>query len=492
MSSQLEFNGKLTVTELLNNSLVKVSVTLAERSVRYCAEKYNFDAEEALRLLNLVSTRMEVSSSRSVKGEKVSSSKMPLPFNGEMNTNCCHALRQNKGLYTQCTSSKCEDSDYCKSCLKMVEKSSNKMPEYGRIEDRMAVDIFEYVDPKGRKPIAYTKVMKKLNLTREQVEEEAEKLNIKINEKHFELVEETKRGRPKGEKEEKVKGPKGRPKKEKLVLEIEGDETEDIFASIVQSANKSEEKEEKEEKELLEMLEAEKEAKKQAAEAKKAEEKAEKEAKLAAEKEAKKLAVEEKKAQEKAEKEAKIAAEKEAKKQAAEAKKAQEKAEKEAKIAAEKAEKEAKKAQEKAEKEAKLAAEKAEKEAKIAAEKEAKKQAAEAKKLAEKEAKKQPKVTVKHVSEVKEEKEEEPDVVKKIEFEGKKYLKSKKTGVIYDLEVYMTTQEQMIVGKWNDVTNKIEFIKEEMEELVEEEVDEEDEEEEEEEEVRNIFESDEE
>jgi len=53
--------------------------------------------------------------------------------------------------------------------------------------------------------------------------------------------------------------------------------------------------------------------------------------------------------------------------------------------------------------------------------------------------------------------EEEPDVVKKIEFEGKKYLKSKKSGIIYDYNEYVKNGEQVMVGKWNESKNKIDF-----------------------------------
>jgi hypothetical protein len=285
----------------------------------------------------------------------------------------------------------------------------------------MAVDIFEYVDPKGRKPIAYAKIMKKYKITEEQVQEEAGKLNIIINPNHFVVAEETKRGRPKAEKvEKKEKGVKGRPKKSKKVLMIEG-EDEDLFAALVAEANEadgdeivlagkkkaSKSDEEKEAERLAkEQEKAEKEAKRLA-------EKAEKEAKLAAEK---------------AEKEAKKKAEEEARA----LKKAAEEAEKKAKKeAAEKA---------KAEKEAKLAAEKAEK-----AEKEAKKSS---KKPAEGKAAK---------VEEPEEEEEEQDRVKKIEYEGKKYLKSKKTGIIYDYKKYVDEAEQVVVGKWSESTNKIIF-----------------------------------
>ena len=45
---------------------------------------------------------------------------------------------------------------------------------------------------------------------------------------------------------------------------------------------------------------------------------------------------------------------------------------------------------------------------------------------------------------------QEADVVKKIEFEGKKYLKSKNTGIIYNME-------QDVIGKWNEAKQRIDF-----------------------------------
>ena len=53
--------------------------------------------------------------------------------------------------------------------------------------------------------------------------------------------------------------------------------------------------------------------------------------------------------------------------------------------------------------------------------------------------------------------EETPDVVKKIEFEGKSYYKSKKSGIIYNMD-------QEVVGKWNEESDKIDFEEEEEEE----------------------------
>jgi hypothetical protein len=455
MSAQMSFNASVYVSEQLNRQLINMSQDLANRCISACADRYNFDAEEAYRLLGLAMLKVERKvpiKAKTSKAVKVSIQKpvFPLPYNGEINDSCCYALRQNNGLYTQCTSIR-KLGQFCKGCATLMQKTGAEVPEYGTIQQRQAVDIFEYVDPKGRKPIAYTKVMKKYKISEEQVLEEAGKLNIIINPNHFVVsdTENFKRGRPKSDKEPLVKGAKGRPKKEKKVLMIQGEEDEDLFATLV--ANSLEDEEEvvlapksttqkktgksEEEKEAERLA---KEAEKTEKEAKRLAEKAEKEAKLAAEK---------------AEKEAKLAAEK---------------AEKEAKLAAEKAEKEAKLAAEKAEKEAKKEAERLAREAKKA-EEEAAKKAKEEQRLKEKAEKEQKKEAAKtkkptNISPQPDVEDEEADVVKKIEFEGKKFLKSKKTGIIYDYNEYVNNGEQVIVGKWNENTNKIEFSAAEEEE----------------------------
>ena len=60
--------------------------------------------------------------------------------------------------------------------------------------------------------------------------------------------------------------------------------------------------------------------------------------------------------------------------------------------------------------------------------------------------------------------EEVPDVVKRFEFEGVKYLKSKNTGIIYNME-------QDVIGQWNEATQKIDFNDNKEEEEEEEEYD---------------------
>ena len=72
------------------------------------------------------------------------------------------------------------------------------------------------------------------------------------------------------------------------------------------------------------------------------------------------------------------------------------------------------------------------------------------------------KLDVKSDVEVKVEVEEETaDVVKKIDFEGKSYYKSKKSGLIYNMD-------QEVVGKWNEESQRIDFEEEEVEDEYEE------------------------
>ena len=364
---------------------MKISaIELTKNVIRELSSMYNFDSEEAIRKLNLDDVKVNiVEKVKKVKPEKVKvvkpekvakvTSKYPMPFNNKKKDECCEGLRQNHSLYTQCENLKLNDNEYCKKCHNESLKNSSGKPDYGTISDRLECSFYEFRDPKGKSPIAYTKLMSKLKFTREEVEEEAKKLNYEIDPIHFEYTEEPKRGRPKSEKKVKdanapSSGKKGRPKKMNKEVELTSDVGEDIFASLVENANANANA-----TQVVNIVVSEVPTKVDTPEI--------------SEKEAKK-------------------AEKEAKK-----------VEKDAK----KAEKEAKKAENDAKK----------------AEKEAKK--------AEKEAKK-----VEVPKKVEKEPEQEVDVVRKFEYEGTTYLKSKNTGVIYNMD-------QDLVGKWNEETQKIDF-----------------------------------
>ena len=387
----------MNLSESVEMGMKEAVKNAVKEAVERCGRKYNFDASEALLELGLRSVLV-------VKALKVSNSvSIPVPFSGVIQEECCIALRQNSGLYTQCQSLKTGSSRYCNQCSKKGEC------EYGTVESRMAVGLQDYVDSKGRKQVHYTKIMKKHNLTEEQVMEVANKHGIKVDASHFIApVDASKRGRPKSEKPAKVSsGVKGRPKKEKKVVEIAGDE-EDLFANLVAQANRESVEEEAavEESAVVES------------------------------------AVEVPVVEKSAAKVSKTAAEKAAEKAEKEAQKAAEKAEKDAQKAAEKAEKEAQKAAEKAAKDA----EKTQKESQKAAEKAAK-ETQKVEKVAQKVAEKAAK------------EDDQAEVVKKIEFAGHKYLKSKKTGIVYDYAEYVKTGDQIVVGQWNDETSAIDFKK---------------------------------
>ena len=414
MNMSKSFVSEISLSDKLVEMLRVASKDLAIRAVMECGNRYNFSGEEAIRVLGLDHVSVKTTKGKSIrvvkeKKDKVKKDKaaFPLPFSGEMDANCCHGLKANGGLYTQCKSAKVSDSVYCKSCDSQASKNANGKPDCGTIEDRMACGLYEFKDAKGKSPVAYTKIMKKFNVDKDAVLAEAERLGVKVSEEHFEIqASESKRGRPKTDKVEKEpKGVKGRPKKTKKVLELAEDE--DLFSALVAKANSETstpksivvEEDDEEEIKINPMSPASVVAKE-------------------AEKEAAKKAKE---------------AEKEAAKKAKEAEKAAKEAEKEAAKKAKEAEKEAAKKAKEAEKAAKEAAKSPKKE------------------------KAEPKPQPKSQPVVEVEEDNEPDVVKKIEFEGKKYLKSKKTGVIYNME-------QDVVGKWNNETNKIDFIEQEEEE----------------------------
>ena len=345
--------------------------------IEKCASLYGFSVDDAIAKI------MESKKKVKIVAPKAS---FALPFSGEKNEKCCYGLRYNDGLYTQCEVVKKGENNFCAVC----EKGNLK---YGTIDDRMKTGLMEFKDPSGKSPVHYSKIMKKLKLTKEQVLEEGVKMGKIVNEIHLEVQEE-KRGRPKAVKvvKDKTEKKKGRPKKEPKGLELEN-KTTDLFASLIANSVDS--------SEIDDMCHAEF--------VKNSEENGVKEI-VVCNPELLKACISEEK--------------KKVSKEEAKALKEQEKA-------LEKAKKEEEKAQAKLLKEQEKALEKAKKEE----EKASKKKVVE-KKVVEK------KVVV--------EEEEEADVVKKIKIDGVTYLKSKKSGVVYNME-------QDVIGKWDDASQKIIF-----------------------------------
>ena len=99
----MNFESAIYVNEQLNRLMVNAAQDLAQRSIKACAEHYNFDGEEAVRLLGLVNVKLNRARPVDEKPKKVkvvvAKAAFPMPYNGEFNDACCYALRQNSGLY---------------------------------------------------------------------------------------------------------------------------------------------------------------------------------------------------------------------------------------------------------------------------------------------------------------------------------------------------------------------------------------------------------
>jgi len=150
-----------------------------------------------------------------------------LPWSGEREG--CKVLKYNMGLYTQCREEVEGGKEKCVGCVKEYSKKGEH--RYGTVEERKAKGIMEYKDPRGKGVVRYTEIMKKLNLTKEEVLSEAKRQGVEVAECHFE-EKSAKRGRPRKEKEvvgEKKK--RGRPKKEKEMVSNKAGE--DLIASLL-------------------------------------------------------------------------------------------------------------------------------------------------------------------------------------------------------------------------------------------------------------------
>ena len=424
----------VTVSDTLNVGLRKLSQEVCVKTINALAEHYGFSATEAEELLGEVTLTKKTSKAKkmpSIKKEKTAS--VPMPFSGGVVEECCHGLRQNHGLMTQCGNETTgEELFYCAGCQKQADKNASGEPDNGTIMARMRAytEGREFRDPKGRAPTPYAKVMQKLKLSQEQVMEFATRTNQAFDEQHFAMPE-SKRGRPKKEAsltsdtDSDAGKKRGRPKKTSKTMEVAS--TEDLFATLISEVKAASPRPAAQVQECATMSdlsgsESDGEGSKRSSK---------KSAKSEGEKAEKKAAKEQEKAV--------AAAAKEQEKAVALATKAAEKAAKEQEKAAALAAKEQEKA-------AALAAKEQVKAEKAVA-KEQEKAAALAAKAAEKAAKEQEKKAGTKPS--KEVPSEEPVSVKKFKFGGKEYLRTV-DNVLYDEK----TQE--CIGVFNEELQTIE------------------------------------
>ena len=226
----------INLNDSLNNGLNKLLIQVCKDTVLFCSKKYGFSNDDAIQFLGICNSKKN-----SVKREKYD---IPIPFTGVVRPHSCIGLKNNHGLYTQCTNNPTQ-AEYCNTCYNQTTKNASGKPNLGNIHDRMHafLNSTEYKDPKGNAPTPFAKVINKLNISRESVITYANSIGIQIDEQHF-VLPDVKRGRPKKnnnnnqDNNNQDKKPRGRPKKS-TDKTLESSSTEDLFATLIAQASKS-------------------------------------------------------------------------------------------------------------------------------------------------------------------------------------------------------------------------------------------------------------
>ena len=161
--------SSLSVTALVIKQLENAAKDVSRQHINLLAEKYSFNAAEAIAFLDINAplTLEEKKMARKAKAEGDDSSSsnkkkvIPLPWMGMVDPNCCQAITYNYGLFTQCPKKKVGTS-YCVACEKSCGENAAGEPACGTVSKRIATA--DYVDSKGRKPTQYGKVLHKLKI----------------------------------------------------------------------------------------------------------------------------------------------------------------------------------------------------------------------------------------------------------------------------------------------------------------------------------------
>jgi hypothetical protein len=210
----------MSVAPSLHSKLIHLMNDVSIQTVQHCANRYGFDYHEALSILGLSSQKKYI----------------PLPFAGNVFSNCCQGIKPNHGLYTQCMKPPIS-GPYCSSCKRQADANSSGKPNAGNIHDRM--DAFTngttFRDPKGNTPVHFALIISKMNLSRNDVIQHAQSLGIQLDDFHFVPIDK-KRGRPRKNPvdETPLKSPRGRPRKTPKPVIVSS--TEDLFASLISNA----------------------------------------------------------------------------------------------------------------------------------------------------------------------------------------------------------------------------------------------------------------
>lgn len=157
-------------------------------------ENVLYDKEQEPLQETVQESRENSSDQQSISSDKKDKKKVKfvLPWSGIADDDCCQGLKNNYGIFTQCTNPKVTDCRFCKQCVLAIAKNGDEHP-CGTVVERLAVAINDYKDPKGKKVVHYTQYMKKMNITQQDVIDFAD--GKYIHPSHF-VSSNSKRGRP--------------------------------------------------------------------------------------------------------------------------------------------------------------------------------------------------------------------------------------------------------------------------------------------------------
>uniref|UniRef100_A0A6C0HHA7 Uncharacterized protein n=1 Tax=viral metagenome TaxID=1070528 RepID=A0A6C0HHA7_9ZZZZ len=228
----MEFN----MLSMMEKAMMTYTETVLRDTTQYLSSEYGFKSDEALNNMNkTLKTNKNIESKGETRTIPIPS--IPFPFTGTIKAEWCEAMKQNYGLYSQCTSPKSKDGILCKTCK--IQEVKKGQPTYGYIKSRMQGDRNNYTDAKGKKVANYSMVLKKMGIPQADALAEAATFNIVLPVDVFNVPVKT-RGRPKkvvdinNDSVNKKAAARGRPKKEKKV--VSANTADDLIASLVAQA----------------------------------------------------------------------------------------------------------------------------------------------------------------------------------------------------------------------------------------------------------------
>jgi hypothetical protein len=190
----------------MQRGMEKAASTLVNDITHKLAEEFDFDVDDAMRLLGEISLSNPKKKAKPKKAKSKKEKTIQLPWCGVVIDDCCRAIKSCHKLYVQCRNDKLDGGDYCKRCQTETVKNDGS-PPYGVIQDRFNEN---YKDADGKKPINYGNYMSSYNrsllhsdappgpeITRELACAEAAKLGWTIPPEQFTGVEVKKGRKPK-------------------------------------------------------------------------------------------------------------------------------------------------------------------------------------------------------------------------------------------------------------------------------------------------------